>query len=134
MWSIKLKHYKVKRFTHEARKASVPDTLLSGTLKDFLTMDEKGQQKCSLGAGLYKLRIASNMGQGKSSGARSVLAFRKGIRVMWLHLFSKNEKGNVTKGELKKLKRLSDILLNLVDHEISELVKLGELQEVQEDV
>ena len=44
-------------------------------------------------------------------------------------IFSKNEKENITSKELRKLKVLSGILLNLSDKEIEKLIQLGELQE-----
>lgn len=62
------------------------------------------------------------------------MAFKKDYRVIWIHLFSKNDKGNITTSELKKLKSLSDILLTLSDDEISRLIDLGELYEVIENV
>ena len=129
-----MKHYKIKKFSNEAKKDNVSDVLLSDTLNDFLGLGATGQQKFSLGAGLYKLRLASKEGRGKSAGSRSILAFKNDNRVMWLHLFSKNEKGNVSISELKKLKLLSNILLEIPDHEIAKLIKLGELYEVNENV
>ncbi len=83
---------------------------------------------------MYKLRIATKEGGGKNGGSRSILAFKSNSRVIWLHLFSKNDKGNVTINELKKLKILSNILLDLPDEEITKLIGLGELCEVNENV
>ncbi|MCH9716382.1 MAG: type II toxin-antitoxin system RelE/ParE family toxin [Gammaproteobacteria bacterium] len=129
-----MEHFKVKRFSNEAKKDKVSDVLLFDTLNDFLSMEANDQQKFSLGAGLYKLRLATKEGKGKSGGARSILAFRDGSRVVWLHLFSKNEKGNVSTSELKKLKVLSKILLDIQDNEVDKLIKLGELHEVNKNV
>ena len=129
-----MKHFKVKRFSNEAKKDNVSDEQLFNTLIDFLNMGTNGQQKFSLGAGLYKLRLATKEGRGKSGGSRSILAFKNDSRIVWLHLFSKNEKGNVSISELKKLKQLSNILLEIPDNEIATLVELGELCEVNENV
>jgi hypothetical protein len=52
--------------------------------------------------------------------------------MMWLHLFSKNEKDNGSITELKKLKLLSNILLETTDDKIVKLIALGELCEVKE--
>jgi hypothetical protein len=87
-----------------------------------------------LGAGLYKLRIATKEGRGKSGGSRSILAFKKDNGIYWLHLFSKNDKENVTTSELKKLKQLSDIMFTLTDEQVKNLVSLGELCEVNTNV
>jgi hypothetical protein len=126
-----MKYYKVKKFAHEAKKLEVMDKVLSDTLVHFLEADE-GRQRYALGAGLYKLRLATHEGQGKSSGSRTILAFKSSSRVFWLHIFAKNDKGNITARELKKLKALANILLGLSDHEIARLIKLGELYEVNE--
>jgi hypothetical protein len=77
-----LKHFKVKRFYNEAKKDKVSDALLLDTLNDFVSMGANGQQRLSLGAGLYKLRLATKEGKGKSSGSRSILAFKDGSRMV----------------------------------------------------
>lgn len=128
-----MQHYKVKKFSNEAEKDNVSDELLSETLGYFLAMERNGQQKFALGAGLYKFRLAAKEGRGKSGGSRSILAFKSNNRVVWLHLFSKNEKGNVSITELKKLKLLSNILLEASDDRIAQLIELGELCEVKEN-
>ncbi|MCW5589679.1 MAG: type II toxin-antitoxin system RelE/ParE family toxin [Legionellales bacterium] len=125
-----MKYYKVKKFAMESKRAEVSDHLLIETVTDFFTLDEKGQQRYSLGGGLYKLRIASKAGKGKSGGSRSILAFNQGDKVIWLHLFSKNEKDNITKSEFKKLKVLAEILLKLNEQGITHMIELGELYEV----
>lgn len=126
-----MKCYMVKRFLQEARKLHVTDKLLNDTLKYFSEMDVDGRQRHALGASLYKLRLATNEGQGKSGGSRSILAFQMDHRVIWLHLFAKNDKENITTTELKKLKKLADILLGLSQSEINRLIKSGELYEVK---
>jgi len=129
-----VKQYKVKRFLVETKKLNIADKMLINTVNDFMSMDKQGQQRHALGAGLYKLRLASRDGKGKSGGARTILAVKQGKRLIWLHLFAKNDKGNVTTGELKKLKTLADILLGLSQVDIDKLVKRGELLEVQDHV
>ncbi len=129
-----MKHYKIKKFASEAKKIALQDEILVETLLEFLEMGREYQQKHSLGANLYKLRLATKEGRGKSGGSRSILAFKKGSRIIWLHLFSKNEKGNVTTSELKRLKELSSIMLELSDDKIIKLLGLGELFEVNENV
>lgn len=124
----------MKKFVSEAKKESIFDGLLSNTLNDFLNMRKNDQQKFSLGAGLYKLRLATKEGRGKSGGSRTILAFKNDERVVWLHLFSKNEKGNISVTELKKLKLLSNILLEISDDKLMKLLELGELYEVNENV
>jgi len=127
---MKVKHYKVKKFIQEAKKAGVSDKLLVSISAVFLSMEEQAQRRSSLGAGLHKIRLASKSGRGKSGGSRSILAVKKEKRLIWLHLFAKNDKSNITTSELTKLKRLADILLKLEDVEINRLIELGELEEI----
>ena len=134
IWLLLMKYYKVKKFAREANKLKATDKLLSDTLVHFLETSDDERQKYSLGAGLYKLRLATNEGQGKSGGSRTILAFKTDNRIIWLHLFAKNDKGNVTTNELKKLKSLADILLELSASDMARLIKLGELYEVNEHV
>ena len=125
-----MKHLKFKKFGNEAQKSNVSDKILNDTLSDFIGLDELGQQKYSLGAGLFKLRISSKSGRGKSAGSRSILAFKSGDRTIWLHMFDKNEKGNISNKDLKKLKILSNVLLKLNVLELKSLIESGELLEV----
>ena len=70
-----MKHYKVKKFSSEAKKDNLLDSLLSETLDDFLNLGKLGQLKFALGAGLYKLRIATKEGKGKSGGIKKYIGF-----------------------------------------------------------
>lgn len=126
--------YKVKKFANEAKKLKVTNEQLLETLSHFLKMETEDRQKYSLGAGLYKLRLATNEGKGKSGGSRTVLAFKQDTRVIWLHLFAKNDKENITTSELKKLKLLADILLSMPIEDILKLIKANELYEVTKNV
>lgn len=129
-----MKHIKIKKFSNEANKANLTDSILVATLNDFMELNRDEQLKYSLGAGLYKLRIATKEGRGKSGGSRSILAFKNDMGVYWLHLFSKNDKGNVTTSELKKLKQLANLMFELTDEQITKLINLGELFEVKINV
>lgn len=129
-----MKHLKIKKFSSEAKRANLRDQILIDTLNEFFNLSRGEQLKHSLGAGLYKLRIATKEGRGKSGGSRSILAFKKDNGIYWLHLFSKNDKENVTTSELKKLKQLSDIMFTLTDEQVKTLVSLGELCEVNTNV
>jgi hypothetical protein len=126
-----MKHIKIKKFSNEALKANLTDSFLFETLSSFIKLNRDEQLKYSLGAGLYKLRIATKEGRGKSGGSRSIMAFKNDKGVFWLHLFSKNDKGNVSTSELKKLKQLADIMFDLTDDQIIKLINLGELLEVK---
>ncbi|MBA2650275.1 MAG: type II toxin-antitoxin system RelE/ParE family toxin [Legionella sp.] len=129
-----MKNIKIKKFNREAKKADLEDLTLVETLNIFIKLNRDEQLKYSLGSGLYKLRVSTKEGRGKSSGSRIILAFKNDRGVFWLHLFSKNDKGNVTISELKKLKHLAEIMLELTDEQIINLINLGELCEVNTNV
>jgi hypothetical protein len=125
-----VKYYKVKRFAGEAKKNDVSDSMLTSIATEFVDAPENARQQYSLGAGLYKLRLASKSGAGKSGGSRSILAFKKEKMLIWLHLYSKNEKGNISHSELVDLKKLANILLNATEAQLARLVKNGGLEEI----
>ena len=129
-----MKHLKIKKFNNEAKKVDLKDEVLVDSFDGFYKLSRDEQLKFSLGSGLYKLRIATKEGRGKSGGSRSILAFKNDKGIYWLHLFSKNDKGNVTTSELKKLKHLADIMFSLTDEQTSKLINLGELCEVNTNV
>ena len=127
-----VRQFQLTKFKREAEKEGLTESSLRETYEDFLSLDKEGQQKFSLGAGLYKLRVASKSGRGKSGGSRTILAYRKESRLIWLHLFPKNEKENVIKKDLEKLKEMSVFFLNLTENELDHLVKQGGLTEIKE--
>lgn len=59
------------------------------------------------------------------------MAYKSGERFIWLHLFPKNEKANISKTELKRLKGLSDVLFAYSDDEIDLLIEHGQIKEIK---
>lgn len=129
-----MKQYKVKKLMNEAKKLNVTDAYLTETLASFSNMSPKDRQQYALGAGLYKLRLATHEGKGKSGGSRTILAFKEAHRTVWLHIFPKNDKENISATELKKLKVLSGIFMSMSAEEITRLINNHELYEVNEHV
>ncbi len=76
-----IKHLKIKKFCSGAKKCNLDDNDLIETINEFIKLNREDQLKFSLGAGLFKLRIATKTGRGKSAGSRSLLAFQKKIIV-----------------------------------------------------
>jgi hypothetical protein len=128
---LAVKHYKFRRFSSEARKEGVSDSILTDVANEFLALPVESRNQHSLGAGLYKLRLASKSGRGKSGGSRVVLAFKKDALVIWLHLYGKNEKENVVHQDFEDLKKLSNVLLNATENQLMDLIKKGTLEEIK---
>jgi hypothetical protein len=126
-----VKHYKFRRFSTEARNEDVSDSILMDVANEFLALTIEARNQRSLGAGLYKLRLASKSGRGKSGGSRVVLAFKKDSLVIWLHLYGKNEKENVAHQDFEDLKKLSNVLLNATENQLMDLIKKGTLEEIK---
>jgi hypothetical protein len=82
-----------------------------------------------LGGGVFKQRTA-RPGSGKSGGFRLVLLFRKRERLVFVHGFAKNEKSNITHGEIIAARDLAELLLNYSEEQIDQACKNGTLMEL----
>ena len=118
---------KTKWFSKWASKNSLSDTDLKFALNDL--KENKGVS--NLGGGLYKIRV-SRENEGKSGGYRSLLAYKKDERAVFLYAFAKNEKDNLDKSELSALKKLALDLTSLDAEELKRQIKLGNLVELEE--
>ena len=117
--------FKIKSFARFARKEGISDTKLADALLEI----ENGLNVVDLGSGLVKKRVA-RAGGGKREGYRTVIAYREGIRSVFLYGFPKNEKANLSELELDTLKRLAKIHLRLSDADMDKALKDGEIMEV----
>lgn len=88
----------------------------------------------NLGGNLFKKRISNNSNQGKSAGSRLIIGFKKGLNLYFLHVFNKNNKGNITANELKALKIRIKILLNLGEKELDKAIKAKILFEIGREI
>jgi len=73
--------------------------------------------------------LAVRKGRG---GYRSLLAYKKDERAVFLYAFAKNEKDNLDKSELSALKKLALDLISLDAEELKRQIKLGNLVELEE--
>jgi len=94
-----------------------------------MTEVQGGKFEANLGGNVYKKRIRFE-GQGKSGSGRTILCYKKGNRIIFIHGFAKNEKSNLTKKELVAFKELSKILLSFDEIQISIATENGDLIEV----
>lgn len=116
----------LKSFHRWARNEGVT----SSALKEAVEEIEAGLVDADLGAGLLKKRVA-RAGGGKSGGFRTMLAFKKDDRCIFILGYPKNAIDNIGKSELSALKRFSKKLLSASNAEIKKMVLLGELTEVK---
>lgn len=76
-----------------------------------------------------KQRVARE-GQGRSGGYRTILAFRRGARIVFLHGFAKNDQANLSNLELRDLKKAATLFLSWTEIEIDSLVDGKKWREV----
>ena len=84
-----------------------------------------------LGGNLYKVRIPRT-GQGKSGGFRTIVVFKESDRAIFLYGFSKNEKDNLDKEELRFFKKLGKDLLEIDKKEFLRMEQLGDFISLKE--
>ena len=118
--------FKVKSFERFAQKHGISDADL---LKAAESMTA-GNFDADLGGGVYQQRVA-RVGQGKSSGFRTLLAHRTSEHVFFVFGFAKNEKDNITQKELKALKAQAKTLGQLSTDRIVSALQYGALVEVE---
>ena len=111
---------KTKWFNKWAKKNSVSDSVL---LKTLDSISEK-LGAVNLGGGLYKVRTR-RIGQGKSGGYRTLVVYKEMDKAIFIYGFSKTERDNLEKDEVKSFKKLAKDLLQISKDEYNRLEKLG---------
>lgn len=117
--------FKIKGFIRFQRKERMSDRSLLEAIRQV----EHGLFDADLGNGLVKKRIA-RLGQGKSSGYRTIIAIRRNDKAVFLFGFAKNERSNIADEELEELKKLASVYLALNEKQIEELIAYEELVEL----
>ena len=117
--------FKTKPFARFARKVGLGDVALCKAVADA----ERGLLDADLGGGVIKQRIARR-GQGKSSGFRVVILYRRGARAFFVHGFAKSEQANIAQDELAALKDFASEMLAYDEDAISKAIASGPLIEV----
>jgi hypothetical protein len=90
---------------------------------------ESGLVDARLGGSLLKKRIAKG-GRAKSGGFRAIVAYRRHDRLVFLYVFGKNERDNITEQERAALLEIGDEYMRLEADKLDELVAKGTLIEV----
>jgi len=92
---------------------------------------EKGLSAVNLGSNLFKVRV-NREGQGKSSGFRTIIAYKKEDRTIFLYGFGKNERANIDKAELHYFKKLGSDLMTMDARQIEKLIAENVLFDLEE--
>ena len=117
--------FKTKLFHQWAEEIDLSDKALVGAIKEV----EQGQFEASLGAYLYKKRIAIG-NKGKSGGIRTIIAFKQEDKAFFVYGFAKNKKDNMTQNELTTYKELAKLLFSFDDKKIKDLLNNKKIVEI----
>ncbi len=90
---------------------------------------EEGHVDADLGGGVFKQRVARPH-KGRSSGFRTILLVCIRERAFFVYGFSKNERDNIRKDELRGFRELAALLDSYNESQIQEAVTSGALIEV----
>ncbi|MCD6534975.1 MAG: type II toxin-antitoxin system RelE/ParE family toxin [Deltaproteobacteria bacterium] len=107
-----------KWFNKWAEKAN----LSNFTLLESIDNLEKGLSVVDLGGSLFKIRV-KRADKGKSAGFRTIVAYKKEEKVVFLYGFGKNEKSNINKAELQYFKKLGKDMLALEDKQVLDFIE-----------
>jgi len=120
--------FKNKAFSKWAAKEGLDDAALLAAVEEM----ERGLIDADLGGHVVKKRVAIG-GRGKSSGIRTLLAYKIGNKAFFVYGFAKNARANINAEELKALRHLAKELLGYSDTALTEAIRYGALIEVKND-
>jgi hypothetical protein len=102
-------------------------------LKRAIREVRQGLTGNALGGSLFKKRVAIGS-KGKSGGLRTILAYKAPTAdIFCLYVFAKKERDNIDADELKALRQLAKVYLQMTEKEIVEAVERAVFLEVNED-
>jgi hypothetical protein len=105
-----------KSFQREADSNGVSEE----DCREAIRRAERGLIDADLGHGLIKQRIPRG-NQGAARGSRAVVFYKRGKVAVFLHIFPKSKKPNLTKSELVMYSRAGQELAELTDKELTAL-------------
>ena len=83
-----------------------------------------------MGRGLYKVRVARSH-QGKSSGYRTLVIYKKKDLALFVYGFAKNEKDNISPTELSFFRKQAKHILSFNRSQIVQAIACGEFVELE---
>ncbi|WOF45548.1 type II toxin-antitoxin system RelE/ParE family toxin [Sphingopyxis indica] len=120
--------YKNRWFDKFARRERIADASLHEEIKRA----ESGLIDADLGGGLIKQRVARE-GEGRSGGYRTIIVFRSKDRAIFVLGFAKNDRANISAGDLAILRAAAKITLSFTLDELEIEAENGNLIEVRND-
>jgi hypothetical protein len=119
--------FKTKLFAKFARRERIADPALT----DAVERAGKGQVDAELGGGVIKQRVA-RVGQGRSGGYRTLIAYRSESISVFMFGFAKNEMDNIDDKQLATLQNAAATWLKANEAQIAKALADGGLLEVKD--
>jgi len=110
--------YKTREFSRLAAKARLTDAELLASAERA----ERGLADAEIGKFLVKQRVPRR-GKGRSGGYRAILFHRQADKAVFLHLFAKNERGNLSVTEEDAYRVIAKAIAKLSRSAIEELIE-----------
>lgn len=123
-----MRTYVPPAFAKDAKKADVSDD----DLREAIARAERGLIDGSLDGHLIKQRIPRE-GQGRSGGFRSIIAYKRGELAIFLYLFPKNAKSNLTKKETEVFRDLAATLTDLSDETLMKVAATKRWRQIKDE-
>lgn len=120
--------FKTRYFARWMRKTELKDEELCFAVIEMA----QGLIDADLGGGILKKRVGLS-GRGKRGGARTLVATNKGNRWIFVYGFEKNDRTNISDGELEALKDIAAQLLARTGKQLDEALNDGSLTEICDD-
>lgn len=118
--------FKTKPFARFAAKEDVTDRIL----REAIRRAESGFIDADLGGGVIKQRLA-RQGQGKSSGFRSIILFRRQATAFFVYGFAKNDRDNIERRELRAFRLLAAEMLAMDENALAAALRNGTIMEIE---
>ncbi len=118
---------KTKWFHKWSEKNSISNKNLLKAIENI----SKNYGIVNLGGGLYKIRVA-RFGQGKRGSFRTIVVYKASDRAIFVYGFSKSEKDNLDREELKYFRKLAKDLLIIEKNEYLKMIKSGDFIMIEE--
>lgn len=117
--------FTTKAFARFARRERISDR----SLVEAVRRARQGLIDADLGGGVIKQRVA-RPGRGRSSGYRVLIAFRQGVRSVFLYGFAKSDRANIDDDELATARDIAKSWFEASDRQIADAIEQGVIQEL----
>lgn len=120
-----LRVFRIRTFARSMKKTGLTDQALWAAAVEM----SQGLIDADLGGHVVKKRVALP-GQGKRGGARTIAATKMAGRWFFMYGFSKNERSDINKDELRALQEVAKELVGFDDRQLATALAAGELVEI----